>query len=204
MIAHIKGRLIHKSFESVIVEVGGVGYEVHIPLSTYYKLPDIQKEVSLNTHTYLRDDALQLYGFLTPGEKEIFQLLIGVSGIGPRLARNILSGISVEDLIDALHREDVTRLKGIPGVGGKTAQRLIVELRDKVGKVCGSRFTVHGLRLKGDGKDELFKDVFSALVNLGYKPHQAEKAIDVVQQGGHGSSFEAILKASLKVLAGSY
>lgn len=201
MIAHIKGRLIHKSFESVIVEVGGVGYEVHIPLSTYYKLPDTQKEVSLNTYTHVREDAIQLYGFLTPDEKEVFQLLIGVSGIGPRLARNILSGISVEDLIDALHREDVTRLKGIPGIGGKTAQRLMVELRDKVGDAWGSRFKVQDSRLKGNGRDEVFKDVFSALVNLGYKAHQAEKAIDVVRQGGHGSSFETILKASLKVLA---
>lgn len=202
MIAHIKGKIIHKSPESVIVDAGGVGYEVYIPLSTYYKLPDIEEYVSLNTYTHVREDAFHLYGFLTQREKSIFQLLIGVSGVGPRLARNILSGIPADDLVSAVSSADIARLKAIPGIGGKTAERLIVELRDKMMvMVREQRARIDGQEIadKGDG---IYRDVFSALVNLGYKGPLADKAIEKIKKvNTETTTFEALLKESLKVLA---
>ncbi|MBI3399128.1 MAG: Holliday junction branch migration protein RuvA [Deltaproteobacteria bacterium] len=200
MIAHVKGKIIHKSPESVIVDVGGVGYEVHIPLSTYYKLPETEEYVSLNTYTHIREDAMQLYGFFTQREKEIFQLLIAVSGVGPRLARNILSGIPADDLVSAVSSADIARLKAIPGIGGKTAERLVVELKDKMAAIA----TGQGARGKGQEMckaDSISSDLFSALVNLGYKGNLAEKAIEKVKQNNTNATFEVLLKESLKVLA---
>ncbi|HBO84290.1 MAG: Holliday junction DNA helicase RuvA [Deltaproteobacteria bacterium GWC2_42_11] len=197
MIAHIKGKIIHKSVESLIVDVGGIGYEVHIPLSTYYKLPDIHEHVSLNTYTHLKEDAIQLYGFLTHREKEIFQLLISVSGVGPRLARNILSGCDADELTSALSNSDIPKLKSIPGIGGKTAERLIVELKDKVGKIS---IDVHH-KIKGDGRDEICRDILSALLNLGYKQQQAEKAVEKVRAENRDAAFDVLLKEALRVLA---
>lgn len=202
MIAHIKGKIIYKSPESVIVDVGGVGYEVHIPLSTYYKLPDVEEYVSLNTHTHIREDAMQLYGFFTQREKEIFQLLIAVSGVGPRLARNILSGIPADDLVFAVSAGDIARLKAIPGIGGKTAERLIVELKDKMRVIAREQragIAGHEFTDKGDG---IYRDVFSALVNLGYKGPLADKAIEKVRKtNASAATFEVLLKESLKALA---
>ncbi|HBR18037.1 MAG: Holliday junction DNA helicase RuvA [Deltaproteobacteria bacterium RIFCSPLOWO2_12_FULL_43_16] len=197
MIAHIKGKIIHKSPESVIVDVGGVGYEVHIPLSTYYKLPDVEEYVSLNTHTHIREDAMQLYGFFTQREKEIFQMLIAVSGVGPKLARNILSGIPADDLVTAVSSSDIARLKAIPGIGGKTAERLIVELKDKMTVI--NRSQESGVR--SQEYDVMSRDVLSALVNLGYKWALAEKAIEKVRKTNTGAVFEVLLKESLKALA---
>lgn len=201
MIAHIKGKIIHKSPDSVIIDVAGVGYEVHIPLSTYYKLPETEEYVSLNTYTHIREDALQLYGFLTQREKEIFQLLIGVSGVGPRLARNILSGIPADDLVSALSSGDIARLKAIPGIGGKTAERLIVELRDKMTAIVRSHVGEVAASGVADKRDDISKDVLSALVNLGYKGNLAEKAIEKAKQINTDATFEILLKESLKVLA---
>ena len=201
MIAHVKGKIIHKSPESVIVDVGGVGYEVHIPLSTYYKLPDVEEYVSLNTHTHIREDAMQLYGFFTQREKEIFQLLIGVSGVGPRLARNILSGIPADDLVSAVSSGDIARLKAIPGIGGKTAERLIVELRDKMTAIVRNHVGEVVASGVADKRDDISKDVLSALVNLGYKGNLAEKAIEKAKQINTDATFEILLKESLKVLA---
>ncbi|MDP2681520.1 MAG: Holliday junction branch migration protein RuvA [Deltaproteobacteria bacterium] len=206
MIAHIKGKIIHKSPESVIVDVGGVGYEVYIPLSTYYKLPDLEEYVSLNTYTHVREDALQLYGFLTPMEKGIFQMLIAVSGIGPKLARNILSGIPADDLISAVSSADIARLKAIPGIGGKTAERLVVELKDKIAVIDRSQ---GGCPLGAGRKEEfgsrydsISKDVYSALVNLGYKGPMADKAIEKAKKTNtSAATFESLLKESLKALA---
>src|SRR3972149_7075037 len=158
MIAHIKGKIIYKSPESVVVDVSGVGYEVYIPLSPYYKLPDTEEYISLNTYTHIREDALQLYGFLTQREKEIFQLLISVSGIGPKLARNILSGIPAEALISAISSGDIARLRSIPGVGGKTAERLVLELKDKMRKAIrehGEGVGVPAEKGKGDTLDHV-------------------------------------------------
>jgi len=201
MIAHVKGKIIHKSPESVIIDVAGVGYEVHIPLSTYYKLPETEEYVSLNTYTHIREDALQLYGFLTQREKEIFQLLIGVSGVGPRLARNILSGIPADDLVSALSSGDIARLKAIPGIGGKTAERLIVELRDKMTAIVRNHVGEVVASGVADKRDDISKDVLSALVNLGYKGNLAEKAIEKAKQINTDATFEILLKESLKVLA---
>ena len=201
MIAHVKGKIIHKSPESVIIDVAGVGYEVHIPLSTYYKLPETEEYVSLNTYTHIREDAMQLYGFLTQREKEIFQLLIGVSGVGPRLARNILSGIPADDLVSALSSGDIARLKAIPGIGGKTAERLIVELRDKMTAIVRSHVGEVAASGVADKRDDISKDVLSALVNLGYKGNLAEKAIEKAKQINTDATFEILLKESLKVLA---
>ena len=201
MIAHVKGKIIHKSPESVIIDIAGVGYEVYIPLSTYYKLPETEEYVSLNTYTHIREDAMQLYGFLTQREKEIFQLLIGVSGVGPRLARNILSGIPADDLVSALSSCDIARLKAIPGIGGKTAERLIVELRDKMTAIVRSHVGEVAASGVADKRDDISKDVLSALVNLGYKGNLAEKAIEKAKQINTDATFEILLKESLKVLA---
>ena len=201
MIAHVKGKIIHKSPESVIIDIAGVGYEVHIPLSTYYKLPETEEYVSLNTYTHIREDALQLYGFFTRREKEIFQLLIGVSGVGPRLARNILSGIPADDLVSAVSSGDIARLKAIPGIGGKTAERLIVELRDKMAAIVRSHVGEVAASGVADKRDDISKDVLSALVNLGYKGNLAEKAIEKAKQINTDATFEILLKESLKVLA---
>ncbi len=197
MIAHIHGKLVSKSFESVIVDVGGVGYKVFIPLTTYYKLPDIHQTVLLMVYTHHREDAIQLYGFLTAVEKEMFHFLISVSGVGPRLARNILSGIDAKELIEALAGGDLARIKCVPGVGSKTAERLILELREKV-----QTSQVAGESMKGNGKEGLFKDVLSALINLGYKQQQADSALsEVKRNSGDEMSFEVIFKMALKVLA---
>ena len=201
MIAHVKGKIIHKSPESVIIDIAGVGYEVYIPLSTYYKLPETEEYVSLNTYTHIREDALQLYGFFTRREKEIFQLLIGVSGVGPRLARNILSGIPADDLVSALSSCDIARLKAIPGIGGKTAERLIVELRDKMAAIVRSHVGEVAASGVADKRDDISKDVLSALVNLGYKGNLPEKAIEKAKQINTDATFEILLKESLKVLA---
>lgn len=202
MIAHIKGKIIHKSPESVIVDVAGVGYEVYIPLSTYYKLPDMEEYISLNIHTHIREDVMQLYGFLTQREKSIFQLLIAVSGIGPKLARNILSGIPADDLASAVSSADIARLKAIPGIGGKTAERLVVELKDKMAVIDRSREQGVGSQEFGSKYDSISRDVYSALVNLGYKGPMADKAIEKARKTNtSAATFESLLKESLKVLA---
>lgn len=195
MIAQISGRLLHKSTESVVVDVGGVGYEVFIPLSTFYKLPDVNGQLSLKVHTHLREDAIQLYGFLTLEEKEAFQMLIGVSGVGPKLARNILSGIPVNDLVSAIGSSDRARLSAIPGIGAKSADRLILELKDKVKGLYRAE--------KAEApKDALSNDVVSALDNLGYKSAQAEEAVKKAKAAlAPPYGFEELFKESLKLLA---
>ncbi len=196
MIAHVSGRLLHKSTESVVVDVGGVGYEVFIPLSTFYKLPELNGPISLKVHTHVREDAIQLYGFLTLEEKEAFQLLIGVSGVGPKLARNILSGIPVSDLISAIGSSDKARLCSIPGIGAKSAERLILELKDKVKNLPKADSKTE------PSKDSLSNDVVSALDNLGYKSSQAEEAVKKAKEKiGSPFEFEELFKEALKLLA---
>ncbi len=195
MIAHISGRLLHKSTESVVVDVGGVGYEVFIPLSTFYKLPEVNGQLSLKVHTHLREDAIQLYGFLTLEEKEAFQMLIGVSGVGPKLARNILSGIAVGDLVSAIGSSDRARLSAIPGIGAKSADRLILELKDKVKGL-------HRTERVEAVKDPLSNDVVSALDNLGYRSAQAEEAVKKAKGAlTPPFGFEELFKESLNLLA---
>lgn len=194
MIAHLEGRVIHKSPEFAIIDVNGVGYQVFIPLSTFYELPDQPKSVRLHTYTHVREDALQLYGFNTIAEKTMFTFLLGISGIGPKLALNILSGIGIPDLEQAIMLEDVIRIKRVPGVGKKTAERIIIELRDKIGKkTCEAALSA----AKKDNLAEIYEDAISALVNLGYKRPSAESALRVIEDKGN-LSLEAILKKALR------
>lgn len=196
MISQICGRLAHKSPEEIIIDCNGVGYGVRVPLSTFYELPDIGAEVVLRVHTHVREDALHLYGFLTGKEKELFGLLIGVSGVGPRLAINVLSGIATHNLEQALQEGDLLSLTRIPGVGRKTAERMLLELKDKVSAPGAG--AAAGIPMR----DGMVKDALSALVNLGYQRGIAEEAVrDCVRQLGEELSLEELLKESLRMLA---
>ena len=192
MIAHINGRLTLKSMDSVVVDVGGVGYELVVPLSTYQRLPDVGQAVSMAVCTYLKDDSIQLYGFLTHEEKRVFQMLLGVSGIGPKLACNILSGVSADELVSFISRGDVRGLSSVPGLGCKTAERLILELKDKIG-VVEKKPVVQ--------EDPLRNDVISALSNLGYRNQQAEEAVKKAQAIlKKDAGFEDLLRTALRML----
>jgi len=198
MIARLSGRLIHKGTESVVVDAGGVGYEVFIPLSTFYLLPELNETVTLSVHTHLREDAIQLYGFLTDEEKRAFGLLISVSGIGPRLARNILSGITVSELVGAIAASDKARLGTIPGIGAKTAERMILELKDKVKGFEHSKPHGH----EAHKTDTMTSDVISALDNLGYRSNLSTEAVKKAKTHlKQGFGFEDLFKESLRALS---
>jgi len=198
MIAQIRGQLVEKRPGMVIIETQGIGYQVFVSLSTFYDLPEATQGVRLHTYTHVREDLLQLFGFSTFLEKEIFQILIGVSGIGPKLALNILSGIAPAELIASLQSEDVARLTQIPGVGRKTAERLVFDLQEKIGKIAVQGETRKEERSK---KDQVVDDVVSALVNLGYRKNQAESVVEQVWRQRPDASLEEILKESLRALA---
>lgn len=197
MIALLTGQIAHKSPDHLIIDVQGVGYRVMIPFSTYYELPE-EGTVSLHIHTSVREDAIQLYGFRTRTEKTFFQLLISVSGIGPKLARDILSNIQPPQLAAALQQGDLHKLSAIPGIGKKTAERLVVELRDKAGKLDSGATAAEavGRTIPSAG---LLDDVTSALLNLGYKEPQVKKALAEVDASS-GATVEQLLKQALKVL----
>jgi holliday junction DNA helicase RuvA len=196
MIAQLRGRLASKEPHRVVVDVGGVGYLVLIPLSTFYRLPEIPGEVMLHTFTHVREDAIQLFGFHTRDEQTLFELLQGVSGIGPRLATNILSGISVEDLVAALSQGDVTRLRAVPGVGKKLAERLVVELRDKA---AGASLSPKAVAAAPATLDRAMDDVVSALVNLGCNRKEAQQAAEAARtELGRGAAFEELIKTALR------
>jgi Holliday junction DNA helicase RuvA len=202
LIAHITGKLIQKQPNSVIVDVGGVGYELTVPLSTFYTLGNPGAEVSLRAYTYVREDALQLFGFRTELEKRLFLLLISVSGIGPKLAVTALSGMSAEELIHAIRTENLAKLVGVPGVGKKTAERILVELKDKAAALSSPEMEEQlraGAAL-GVG-DAMREDLISALINLGYQKAAAEKAVAAVLKENPDASFEAALKTSLRKMA---
>ena len=193
MIAQISGALSQKVPGEIIVDVGGVGYQIFIPLNVFYRLPAIGERVSLKIYTHVREDQLQLFGFQDLAEKQVFLLLTGVAGIGPKLALNILSGIPADDLTRALKEGDQVRLVSIPGVGKKLAERMIVELKDKVINLAPQTLEKSQT---GDGS-QLMQDAVSALVNLGYKRAEAEKNVRDVLRRGEGS-LEAVLKESLR------
>jgi holliday junction DNA helicase RuvA len=198
MIGRLAGRLAEKSTDHVILDVAGVGYLVHIPLSTFYDLPDEGQPAALLVHTHVREDALTLYGFLSAREKELFSLLIGVSGIGPRVALTVLSGIPPTELIDALARQDLRRLTAIPGVGKKTAERMVLELKDRVLRLSEPVSAAEPQDIGAEAED-----VASALVNLGYRKGDAERAADAVLRKGRPADFGEFLKAALKELTGA-
>jgi Holliday junction DNA helicase RuvA len=200
MIAHVQGVLLTKHVERVIVDVQGVGYQVFIPLSTYYTLPDPEERVTLLTTMYVREDALRLYGFATQEEQDFFELLVSVSSIGPRLALNMLSSATASDLQRAIMQADIARLQAIPGVGRKTAERVILELKDKVALI--ETTAVGQAQTAASSDDQLVGDVISALLNLGYRRGEAEKAVRAVQAQHEGEAvLETLLKDSLRLLA---
>jgi len=194
MIGYLKGIPLAVRPEQTLLDVGGVGYAVHISLPTYYELErsGSGREVGLYIHTHLREGEIALFGFWTEREKHLFELLIGVSGIGPRLARVILSGLPAEDLLAALAAGDATRLRGIPGIGKKTAERMVLELTEKVQGLA------EDLPTAATPADH---EVASALVNLGYKSAQAEKAVAAARRQNPNAEFHDLLRASLKFLA---
>jgi Holliday junction DNA helicase RuvA len=196
MIAQLRGTLADKRPNQVLVDVGGVGYLVHIPVSTFYALGDLHSNVTLLIHTQVREDAISLYGFLSSREKHLFELLISASGVGPVLALKILSGMSVDDLVPAVRAGDLVRLTRIPGVGRKTAERMVVELRDKLAAVETSESARQPAATSGTASD-----VVSALLNLGYDQQAAEKAVERAGTEGGPGSFEALLRATLQQLS---
>lgn len=193
MIAHISGVLAQKVPGEIVVDVHGVGYQIFIPLNVFYSLPDIGAPVELQTYTHVREDALQIFGFHDRAEKEVFLLLTAVSGIGPKLALNILSGIAADELARALKAGDQARLVAIPGVGKKLAERMIVELKDKF--LSSAADAAADRRTGGDS--QLVQDAVSALVNLGYRKTEAEGTVrSVLKQGS--KSLEEVLKETLR------
>jgi Holliday junction DNA helicase RuvA len=198
MIGHLRGTLIDKRPTQILVDTGGVGYQVTIPLSTFYRLGDLRSEVTLLIYTHVREDALALYGFLTAREKHFFELLISASGVGPSLAVKILSGMSVDDLVPAIRQGDLGKLTSIPGVGKKTAERIVVELRDKLAVMA-----VAEEREKPASRSQLEADVLSALENLGYDRRNAERALETARKDGTGKHFEELLRLSLQQLSGT-
>ena len=197
MIAHLKGQLAYKSPEYTIVDVNGVGYQVFTPLSTYYALPNLGQTVSLRVHTRVREDELKLFGFLTEEEQTIFQKLITINKVGPRLALGILSGMSPADLFSAVMNNNIARLSTIPGVGKKTAERLTLEMKDKLADLAlAMDHQPESARAEG-----FYDDALSALVNLGYKKPEAEKALKTIyNQNGKDASLEDLIKESLNIL----
>jgi Holliday junction DNA helicase RuvA len=196
MIALLRGVLVEKHPNQAIVETGGVGYDVTIPVSTYTHLPESGTEVRLRIHTHVREDALALYGFLTQDEKALFEKLIGVSGIGPTAAVKILSGLAAPDLIHAIQRGEVEKLVRIPGVGKKTAERMVLELRDKLPAVTGEEPPA-----KADtALSAIEQDVLSALLNLGCARPQAENAVRKAKAAGTAQDFEPLFRKALELV----
>ena len=196
MIALLRGVLLEKHPNQAIVETGGVGYDVTIPVSTYTHLPNAGEEVRLRIHTHVREDALALYGFLTQEEKGLFEKLIGVSGIGPKLAVTILSGLAAPDLIHAIGRGEVERLVRIPGIGKKTAERMVLELRDKLPVVAGEQPAAAAAATLS----AIEQDVLSALLNLGCARPQAETAVRKAKGAGTAADFEPLFRRALELV----
>lgn len=198
MFARLSGKLIHKSTEGLIIDVGGVGYQVQVPLSTYYELGEEGSETSLRIHTVVREDSITLFGFLTEDEKTIFTRVIQVSGIGPRTGIGLLSGLSAAEFVDAVIRADVRRISGVPGIGKKTAERIILELKDKVKTLSISEDFGQAAR----GISPLQEDVISALVNLGYQKNRVEKTVAEIIREHDPERFDDFLRKALRKLSG--
>jgi Holliday junction DNA helicase RuvA len=197
MIAFLRGRVLDKHPNRIVIDVNGVGYELYVPLSTYYDVGEAGTEIALRVHTHVREDALQLYGFLTTLEQQLFERLIAISGIGPKLAVAVLSGIDSRELVSSIQRADVARLTRIPGIGKKTAERMVLELKDRLAEVVQPVDAHRSERSQVDhGRD----DLVSALENLGYHRPLAEKAVDTVRARDGGASFEDALKGALREL----
>ncbi|MBN1382856.1 MAG: Holliday junction branch migration protein RuvA [Deltaproteobacteria bacterium] len=203
MIARVAGTLIEKSVSHIVVDAQGIGYRIFISLSTFYELPEPGENITLHTHTNVKQDAIHLFGFYTIEEKKMFEMMIGISGIGPKLAINILSGMAATDLMEAISHGNLSKLVGIPGVGRKMAERMILELKDKLTKfapdTAGKKMDV-----QTDATDFLKEDALSALVNLGYKSNHVRNVLDQVIENIEDSEFtlDVLLKKALKQLSG--
>jgi Holliday junction DNA helicase RuvA len=195
VIGRLCGTLADKGPQHVLLDVAGVGYRVQVPLSTFYKLGELGTSVTLLVHTHVRDDALQLFGFLTPEEQTLFERLIAVAGVGPRLAVNVLSGIDSGELIDALRGGDVARLTRIPGIGKKTAERLVLELKEAMEKLASAAGAT------APARDTRCEDLLAALLNLGYSRPEAERAAQQVARDNPAAALEDLLRASLRGLS---
>ena len=193
MIAHLRGKLIAKHPNQAIVEAAGVGYDVTISVPTFSELASVGSEVALHVHTHVREDAIALFGFLHPEEKQLFERLLSVSGIGPKLAITILSGMAASEMVAAIKGNDVAKLTRIPGIGKKTAERMVLELRDKLKDF--------GLAPATPPASPLEEDVLSALTNLGYQRPLAEKAVATVTRNGAAKEFDAMFRESLALLS---
>ncbi|HEV2697623.1 MAG TPA: Holliday junction branch migration protein RuvA [Terriglobales bacterium] len=191
MIAHLRGKLISRHPNQAIVDAAGVGYDVVISVPTFSELPSLGSEVSLHIHTHVREDQIALYGFLRPEEKELFEKLITVSGIGPKLAITILSGMPADEMVNAIRGNDLARLTKIPGIGKKTAERMVLELRDKLPLATEIARVLPSLSAVQD-------DVLSALLNLGYQRAAAEKAVATVEKDG---SFDVMFRHALSAMS---
>ena len=197
MIAHLSGKLLSKQPNQVIVDVNGVGYEVHVPLSTFYELGEVGSPVQLRIYTHVREDTIALFGFKSANEKLMFEQVTSISGIGPKLGITILSGMPVDELVAAIRQSNLARLTSIPGIGKKTAERLVVELRDKLAKTVPT-----GEQTAAQGVSQPQEDVISALVNLGYAKPSAEKAVQtVVSTSKTDPAFEELLRTALRQLS---
>jgi holliday junction DNA helicase RuvA len=196
MIGQLRGRLAEKRPNQVLVDVGGVGYVVQVPLSTYAALGELHTEVTLLIHTHVREDALALYGFVSAREKHFFEMLLSASGVGPALALKILSGMSVEELVPAIRGSDLARLTRIPGVGRKTAERMVVELKDRLETVA-----VEAEKPAVSSPAGIEADVISALVNLGYEGRAAETAVGEAKREAGAGNFEKLLRGALQSLS---
>ncbi len=196
MIGHLRGNVLEKHPNQVIVEAAGVGYDVQIPISTYTSLPDPGAAISLHIYTHVREDTLSLFGFATPEEKALFERLISVSGIGPKLAITVLSGLATAELVAAIRSSDVPRLVRIPGVGKKTAERMVLELKDKLAAVDAAGKIVPAVEA-GPSLSDLDRDVLSALQNLGCSRASAEEAVRKAKERGAPESFEPLFRAAL-------
>jgi Holliday junction DNA helicase RuvA len=206
MIAYLSGNLLSKQANTCIIDITGVGYEVTIPLSTFYDLEEVGTTVQLRIYTHVREDALQLYGFKTARERELFLRLISVSGIGPKLGITMLSGMSADEIIASIRTNNLARLTSIPGVGKKTAERLVIELRDKISALSSpaleEEFATSGAGPSAQQSEDVVRDdALSALINLGYQKSAAEKAITSAMQESGDISVELILRRSLQQLA---
>jgi Holliday junction DNA helicase RuvA len=206
MIAYLSGKLLEKQATSVIVDVGGIGYEVTIPLSTFYELGEVGDEVNLRIYTHVREDALQLFGFKTERERQLYLKLISVQGIGAKSGITMLSGMNADEIIVAIRTDNLARLTAIPGVGKKTAERLVIELRDKLNDLSsaatqGQLASISGGAAPAASVDAVYEDALSALTNLGYQRNAAEKALKQAVQDGTEMSVQKLLRKSLQFLA---
>ena len=198
MIAYLRGRILEKHPNRIVVDVNGVGYDVFVPLSTFYGLGERGSDIALRIHTHVREDALLLYGFATLLEQELFERLIGVSGIGPKVALAVLSGIEPQELIRAIERGDIARLTAIPGVGKKTSERIVLELKDRLPR---AQVAASAASAAAESEQSIAGDVVSALVNLGYHRPLAERAAAAAVKAAPDAGFERTLKQALRELS---